>query len=133
VKKNYWVPKYFRATWLEAKSACALYGMELAALQTLKEYNSVKTMVAINKSAFHSTWAHVDGVSRLPRSTTEWHFSNGKKIPYAMIWSSGEPGFHTSAQWCLAAGDATAGNFNFADIDCTQRHQETFICQEIVA
>jgi hypothetical protein len=130
VTKNYYVPKYFRATWLHSKLTCNLYGFDLAALQNLDEVDAVRKMALAFPHLF-TQWTHIDGITKSPKSPTEWYFSSGEKISYSIPWYAGEPGFHNNAQWCLAVGQVPKNEFQFVDIECTEKYEEKFICQEI--
>jgi hypothetical protein len=128
--KNYYVPKFYLATSLVAKLTCNLYDLELAAIETVYELDAVKKMCLANPKTF-TQWTHVDGITLVGGSTTEWYLSSGKKIPFSIPWRAGDPEFHGGRQWCLAIGELPNGQFGFVDIDCTQHNEHKFICQEI--
>jgi hypothetical protein len=106
--------------------------MEMATLDTLAEYNSVKQML-VDLPVPLPDWIHIGGATRSKRSTTDWYWVHSEeKVDYAMNWHSGEPGFHTELQFCLAISSKNNGAGQFADIDCSMRHgSEAFMCQTL--
>jgi hypothetical protein len=132
VTKNYYVPKYFKATWLHSKLTCSQYGLELAALESLEELDEVRKL-CLNYPTLFTQWTHVDGMTLYGKSATDWYFSSGVKIPYAIPWHPSEPSFGGDAQWCLAVGNLSKKEFLYVDIQCSGAYEEKFLCQEIEA
>jgi hypothetical protein len=131
VQKSFFIPRYFRATWVNAALICNLYQMELASLDTSEQMESVRGML-LTHSHLLTEWTHINAMTLTGGSTADWYWvSSEKKVSYNMIFSPNEPNHYQNRQWCMALGPKTNNIFRFDDIDCFQYHEEKFLCQVI--
>jgi hypothetical protein len=113
--------------------------MEFARFETKVEFLEVSNMVKNNEALIvgNKTGVLVDGVTIVPKSTTEWFYTtNGKKIAFDIPFRSGEPNNHLNRnEFCLVIVD-TGDDFlpyRFNDFSCNIIPEMTtdypFLCQ----
>jgi hypothetical protein len=132
-KKSFFIPRYIVSTWKEAGPICSSYGLELASLYTLEEYNNVVPMLTrLLKSTKLTDWIFINGMTLVAKSRNDWYWVNsGQKISYVMPWWNDlQPDFYLDRQWCLALGPSNEGLFKFDDNNCSEIPQK-FLCQKL--
>ncbi|KAG5680465.1 hypothetical protein PVAND_009973 [Polypedilum vanderplanki] len=129
VTKNYYVPRYFKASWINAGLICNFYGMKFAQFDVAEEFESVRQMLK-KYSDILTEWTHIDGITLTGKSTNDWYWSHiERKIRFPLRWKSGQPNFYKSKQWCLSLGSKTDKDFYFNDIECSGTAEHKFLCQ----
>jgi hypothetical protein len=130
-KKSFFIPRYFNSTWSEAGVLCRNYGLELASLHTVHEYNNVVEMLKLNSTRV-TEWTFINGMTLTPKSRTDWYWvDSGRKVSYTMQWwRADQPDFYQNSQWCLALGPMSLNMFQFDDVSCNESPQK-FLCQKL--
>lgn len=120
----------FEASWMEARSYCKTYDMDLASFDTSYEFsNFVK--LAMKSSFYFDRWTHVGGISKTSGKHREWFWvGKNAKVSYQMQFATGQPNNYLGRQNCLGISKEEK-TFEFQDIDCHGRFEEKFICQKI--
>ncbi|KAG5680486.1 hypothetical protein PVAND_009994 [Polypedilum vanderplanki] len=128
-QKTYYVPRHFVVNWMDAKSACRDFGMELASIETLLEYNAVVSFLIKNQQYFSPQYLHVNGMTKTLASKTDWYWLNSdQQVSYSMTWGFIEPQNTAGDEWCLAIG--VRNQYSYADVSCVNNKQ-AFLCQSI--
>ena len=133
-QKAYYFPRYLKATWIEAKTICKAYDLELASFKTFEEANAVMDMIRNNAqlgSIDSHLWVFIDGIALTPRSTTDWYWTGtGEKTDFAMSWLPGQPDTAGNAEYYLSIGRFKKdGTLGFNDIP-GRDHLNKFLCQK---
>lgn len=126
------MPRYFQATWQEALLLCNQFGMEFAALNTLTEYEFIRTKMTENSHLF-TEWTHIGAMAAKAGSSanTDWFWvETNEPLSYSMNWRSHLPDNANGVQFCLSIGPKNGNVFRFDDINCFGAHEEKFICQK---
>jgi len=133
-KKTYYLSKLFQATWVDAKTICKAFDLELATFETSDEASNFINRESV-KNFFdgfdNSHFVFVDGIVLTPRSHTDWYWTNsGEKIPYNMQWIAGEPNYQGNSEYCLSIGkNYKTEKIGFNDDKCWYSPTH-FICQK---
>ena len=120
----------FEANWMDSRSFCKTYDMDLASFDTSYEFsNFVKH--AMKSVSMFDKWTHIGGISKVVGKNREWYWINGnKRISYPMVFATGQPNNYLGRQNCLGISKEEK-TFEFQDIDCHGRFEEKFLCQKI--
>jgi hypothetical protein len=130
-KISYFVPRYFKTSWLMAKLTCESYGMKFASFETECEYDAVRKMLIDLPTPLTDEYAFVNGMTLTPRSPTDWYWmSTGEKAQYSLDWGTKELNFGNNDEWCLCIGPKSGKNPKLADVDCTGETKRAFICEK---
>lgn len=128
--KSYFIPRYFKAYWTQIKTICQSYGMETLSLETKQEADDFLGNLN-NYALLFDQYAHIGGISSVPRSKTDWFWENSlKKVNYSMNFAPNQP---DGSGNCLAVDKYVVNGsrtYGFNDINCYGRHEETFFCQK---
>ncbi|CAG9809164.1 unnamed protein product [Chironomus riparius] len=129
-RKVYFISKYFKSSWAEAKAICRSFDLELATFENLVEFtNFQKILKAANPFPPNIDMVHVDGMTPNTGSTTDWYWTNsGVKIPYTLQWNPGQPDNAGGQEACLTIRKY-GGDYAFNDYFCSER-TTYFICQK---
>jgi len=133
-QKSYYFPIHFRTSWGNAKGICSSFGLELATMETRAEADSFLEIVEYHQTikSFGIVWILIDGITSVPRSTTEWYWTKtGNKISFTLPWGPGQPDFDRNRELCLSVGKGNLNHkFGFNDLPCWDT-VTPFICQKI--
>ncbi|KAL7036620.1 hypothetical protein ACKWTF_008877 [Chironomus riparius] len=133
-QKSYYFPIHFRTNWGIAKSLCSSFGLELATMETRAEADSFLDIVEFHQTirSLGLVWILIDGITSVPRSTTEWFWTkSGNKISFMLPWNPGQPDFYNNRELCLTVGKGNPSHrFGFNDWPCWDT-ATPFICQKI--
>jgi len=132
-KKTYYLSRLFQATWVDAKTICKAFDLELATFETSDEASNFINRESVKNffDGFDDHFVFVDGVGLTPKSLTDWYWTNsGEKIPYSMQWNAGEPNYHQNYEYCLSIGKISKNEkIGFNDYRCWE-YPKHFICQK---
>lgn len=120
----------FEGNWMDSRSFCKTYDMDLCQFDTAYEYsNFVKS--AMKDFHYFEKWTHIGGVSKIIGKHREWYWvGKNSKIAYLLTFAPGQPNNYLGRQNCLGISKEEK-TFEFQDIDCHGRFEEKFICQRI--
>lgn len=125
-KKSFFVPRYFRATWVNTRSICRAYGFDIASFETSQEFHTVVNLCK-KHSKFLDYYTYIGAVSLTTRSITSWYWANsGKRMSFEI--SQHNLDFAGGDEWCLALGPAN--NFLLNDVNCNG-YESKFLYQKI--
>jgi hypothetical protein len=129
-RKVYYISKFFKSSWAEAKAVCQAFNLELATFETLTEYqNFQKLLEKTNPFPSSVDMVHVDGMTTKPGSTSDWYWTNsGVKIPYCLQWNPGQPDNANGDEACLTIRKSN-GKYAYNDYFCSGG-LTYFICQK---
>jgi hypothetical protein len=123
----------FEANWINSRSYCKTYDMDLASFDTNYEFTNFAKFAWNSSSFYFDRWTHVGGISKLiaQGKHREWYWvASNKKVSYSMTFAAGQPNNFLGKQNCLGISKEE-DTFEFQDIDCHGRFEEKFICQKI--
>lgn len=124
-QKSYYLPKYFKATWVHTRNLCQSYGMESLSLETKAETDNFWNLLTKNTQHIEEL-THIGGVVTTLRATDAWYWVNsGKKANYPLKFAPGTP---DGNGYCLAILKRGT-EFFFKDITCHTHYEIKFICQ----
>lgn len=128
--KIFYLSTDFEASWMDARSFCKTYDMDLTSFDTNYEFtNFVKH--AMKSLYYFDKWTHIGGISKLAGKHREWYWiATNRKVSYPMVFAVGQPNNYLGRQNCLGVSKEEK-TFEFQDIDCHGRFEEKFICQKI--
>lgn len=128
--KVYHLSMDFEGNWMDSRSYCKTYDMELVTFDTSYEF-SVFVKIAMRNVHYFHKWTHIGGVSKFVGKNREWFWVNGsRKINFPLQFAAGQPNNYLGRQNCLGISKEEK-TFEFQDIDCHGRFEEKFICQKI--
>lgn len=108
------------------RATCKAYGMEFAMIDSLNEFNEVYSGVQRNPTLVFNLHFFVDGMTLSSKSKTDWYFSvTGKKFPYTMPWTGGQPDNAGNNEKCLSMHPSPR---SFNDLPCNM--EAPFLCQK---
>lgn len=120
----------FDGNWMDSRSFCKTYDMDLAAFDTNYEFTNFVKM-AMRHLSYFEKWTHIGGVSKFVGKHREWYWiTTNRKVAYPMTFAAGQPNNYLGRQNCLGISKEEK-TFEFQDIDCHGRFEEKFICQRI--
>lgn len=126
--------RYIKAYWSEAKAICNSFNLQLASFETLTEANNFLDILDKNNCSTPAGQMYyiVDGVTNVPKSKTEWFWTNtGRKVSYSLPWEGIQPDFFLNKEYCMSIGrSASSGPLGFNDFPCTSDPRQ-FVCQKI--
>lgn len=128
--KIFYLTVDFEANWMDARSFCKTYDMDLVAFETSYELsNFIK--FAMKNFFYFERWTHIGGISKIAGKHREWYWiSTNRKVSYPMTFAAGQPNNYLGRQNCLGISKEEK-TFEFQDIDCHGRFEEKFVCQKI--
>jgi hypothetical protein len=133
--KSYFIPRYFKSQWVNAKSICQSYGMEFVSLETQQEADNFLGLCNRNTKLFE---AHVNigGMTLEGKSTDKWYWVNSRKhIDYPIAFAPSEPNFGHGLEFCLAVIKLPNDIFMFNDVACNggldHLLERQFICEKV--
>lgn len=130
--KVFYLSVDFEANWMDARSFCKTYGMDLMSLDTSYEFSNFVKQAT--KSFFYfDRWTHIGGISKLVGGgkQREWYWiSTNRRVSYPLTFAAGQPNNYLGRQNCLGISKEEK-TFELQDIDCHGRFEEKFICQKI--
>jgi len=114
---------------------CNSFDFELASFETLAEATSFLNMCINNDfiQSYGLIHIHVDGMTLIPNSTTEWYWTNsGKKISFSIPWQPGEPDFYGGDEYCFSfiAFRYLSNFLGFNVLNC-KGYTAPFMCQRL--
>lgn len=128
--KIFYLSTDFDGNWMDSRSFCKTYDMDLASFDTNYEFTSF-VKHAMKHSYYFDKWTHIGGVSKFVGKHREWYWvGSNAKVSYNMIFAPGQPNNYLGRQNCLGISKEEK-TFEFQDIDCHGRFEEKFICQRI--
>ncbi|CAG9802947.1 unnamed protein product [Chironomus riparius] len=129
-QKTFYLPRYFRTTWMLARAMCKSYDLEFASADTLDEATTLVSFVK-NNSGYVYVTALIGGLTLTPKSKTDWYWVNsGNKVAYDIPWYVTQPNNYEGKEQCLGIGRGYKDKFDFHDYKC-MGEDLTFICQKI--
>ncbi|XP_070500524.1 macrophage mannose receptor 1-like [Chironomus tepperi] len=134
-QKIYYFPRYFKASWIEAKIICKTYNLELASFKTLDEANAVMSMVKHNQhlASIDYLFIFLDGIALSQKSTTNWYWTeSGEKIGFSIPWLPGQPDTAGNTEYYLSIGRFNKdGQIGFNDVPAKD-FINNFLCQRYI-
>ena len=132
--KTYLASRYAKANWIDAKTICNSFDLELASFETLPEATSFLGMCLKNDFilSYGESYFHIDGMTQTPNSTTEWYWTNsGRKISFPIPWQPKQPDLFGGVEYCLSFMAFRYYNVpGFNDIGC-KSVMMPFVCQRL--
>ena len=123
------------ATWIEAKTICKTFNMELASFKTLEEANTVMDMVRRDSklAEIDFLWMFLDGIALSPKSKTDWYWTEtGEKIGFTIPWPPTQPDTADGNEFYLSFGRFTKeGTLAFNDLP-GKKFMNSFLCQKFI-
>lgn len=127
-EKTFWYPSHYRGTWIEAKTMCKHFKMELISLDSEAEANYFLNLFSQTPGLFDK-WTHIGAVTSLSKSKSEWYWAeNAKKANFTLKFLSGQPDNYGGEEQCLAI-TLSNGVYGFNDLKCYQANINRFLCQ----
>ncbi|CAG9807028.1 unnamed protein product [Chironomus riparius] len=130
-QKTYLVSRYAKTTWMNAKTYCKSFDLDLVSFETLTEVYNFIDMAKENSFVKSLGGVHmlVDGMTPTPNTTTEWYWTNtGTKVSFTLPWQEGEPNFLNNGEYCLALSAHEVSTLGFNDFPCDVG-LSPFVCQ----
>lgn len=128
--KIFYLSMDFEGNWMESRSFCKTYGMDLTSFDTSYEFSNFVRQ-AMKSAHYFDKWTHIGGISKTVGKQRDWYWINSnRKVIYPMAFASGQPNNFLGRQNCLGISKEEK-TFEFQDIDCWGKFEEKFICQKI--
>jgi Lectin C-type domain len=128
--KSYYLPRFFRKRWQEARPVCQSYGMEILSLETAPEFDHFQNLCKRQANLFDWNIV-VGGATLVGRSRHHWYWTNsGNHINYSMRFGPGEPNNVNNSEFCLSILKYS-NDFLFNDMNCNDNRLFQFVCQKI--
>jgi len=128
-EKLYYISINFRANWMNSKSFCSSFGMNLVSLESDHESQYFMKACENNSNSFEeitfigATSEFIDGHEKWFLTTT------GKEVNYKLELS--EPSNNDNNSQCLALYNSE-GKFSYSKVNCNGNVSQKFICQKVI-
>jgi hypothetical protein len=129
-EKIYFLSVNFRANWMDARSFCKSYGMDLVALESDHEAKYFTKACENNLRHFEDATL-LGGVSVRESESERWYWiSSNKNINYNIKWSNKLSDFGASPK-CLTFVREPEG-FAYSKTNCYSDNVHQFACQKLI-
>lgn len=130
MRKAYYVPRHFKAEWINTRAICKAYGMDVLTLETENEANCFFRLYKAKEHLF-GCYTHIGAMTE-DEKFLKWHWvSTGEPINYTIEFPRGEP---NGSGLCLAISKKVhkvhTEKFLFDDIQCFGACANKFICEK---
>jgi hypothetical protein len=126
--KAYYLSRHLKGNFPTAHLFCKNFGMNLATLTTLEEYNNFKSVIIkLNRADVHMELFFVGG-TRVGAQSWYW-LSGGNDLAYKLNWGEGEPNNPVKEQ-CLSFY-ANNGALFWNDMTC-DTPAIRFLCEKFL-
>ena len=125
-KKSYYIPRYFRSSWVNSRSICIAYGFDIASFETQQEANAVVNLCKKQPNLLEY-FTYIGAIKISNQQSNGWYWVNsGKKLSFEIPEENLD--FAGREEWCLALGPAN--NFLLNDVHCNG-YEFKFLCQKV--
>lgn len=129
---KYFAPRWFKASWHNARSICQSYGMEFLTIESEAEQNYLLDTLKYSSAVFSDKWVHIGGITTSCGSRDMWYWvDTGNKVNFPIKWHKNDPNCSNGSEPCLALGkfEEEDGNVYVVDIQCNGAI-EKFLCKQ---
>lgn len=127
---KYFVPRWFKASWHNARSICQSYGMEFLTMESEAEQNYLLDTLKYNSAVFSGNWVNIGGMTTKCGSRDLWYWvDTGNKVNFPIRWHANDPNCSNDSEPCMALGKFEDGNVYVVDIWCSGAPQK-FLCKQ---
>ena len=92
--KVFYLSMDFEANWMDSRSFCKTYGMDLATFDSSLEFSNFLKH-AMKSVSYFNKWTHIGGVSKFVGKHRDWYWiTTNRRVTFNMQFAVGQVSYH---------------------------------------